>query len=484
VPGRTGRSRAKWGNGSKVVFGVLSAVEIESSNFSNLTSNDSVVFFYPCGKVLLSPSKSPSSCYMDSVTRTRPLSVIHRLKNRISNLRTRYGISVSARAEVRRERRADPRVDVPIDSAIAEALAWIGRAQDHSLSADGGVARHYCLINGWGTSYPETTGYIIPTVIREARLSGDSGMKDRARKMLDWLLSIQMPNGAFQGGAIGQSPVVPVTFNTGQILMGLAAGVSEFGPTYRNAMTSAADWLVQTQDPDGCWRKGHAPFARQGEKAYETHVAWGLFEAARVEPGRGYAEAAVRNLHWARSLQNAEGWFEDCCLTDPSEPLTHTIGYVLRGLVEAYLFTRDKKILEAAQRTAEGILKILRSDGYLPGRLSSSWEATVSWCCLTGSAQIAICWLLLYLETGDDRFRRAAVSVNRYIRGTVRLEGPPETRGAIKGSFPVSGRYSPFQYPNWACKFFIDANRLEKTVCEDKGESSVPLRARTVCLAD
>jgi hypothetical protein len=82
---------------------------------------------------------------------------------------------------------------------------------------------------------------------------------------------------------------------------------------YRNAMISAADWLVQTQDPDGCWRRGHAQFARQGVKAYETHVAWGLFEAARVEPGRGYGEAAIRNLQWALSLQNAEGWFEDCC---------------------------------------------------------------------------------------------------------------------------------------------------------------------------
>ena len=49
----------------------------------------------------------------------------------------------------------------------AEALAWIARAQDHSLSADGGVARHYCLVTGWGTSYPETTGYIVPTIIRE-----------------------------------------------------------------------------------------------------------------------------------------------------------------------------------------------------------------------------------------------------------------------------------------------------------------------------
>ena len=118
-----------------------------------------------------------------------------------------------------------PRHDVPLDCAISEALAWIGRAQDHSASADGGVARHFCLVNGWSTSYPETTGYIIPTVIREARASEDADLLDRAKAMLDWLVSIQMASGAFQGGTVTDSPVVPVTFNTGQILMGLAAGV-------------------------------------------------------------------------------------------------------------------------------------------------------------------------------------------------------------------------------------------------------------------
>ena len=277
---------------------------------------------------------------------------------RVSGLRSRYGLSLAARAEMRRERKAEtPHHDVPLDCAISEALAWIGRAQDHSLSADGGVARHFCLVNGWSTSYPETTGYIIPTVIREARVSEDAGLLDRAKAMLDWLVSIQMPSGAFQGGTVTDSPVVPVTFNTGQILMGLAAGVSEFGTTYLDPMVRAADWLVDTQDGDGCWRGHSSPFVEQGEKTYDAHASWGLFEAARIRPGRGYAEAAMRNVYWALTHQNAGGWFAHCCLTDPVNPLSHTIGYVLRGLVEAYLFSGDKKVLEAATKTAEGAIR-------------------------------------------------------------------------------------------------------------------------------
>jgi hypothetical protein len=418
------------------------------------------------------------------VTDTQILGLAQRAKSKLLELRIRHGISSAARAEAKREQRAESRQDVPVDLAIREGLAWLGRAQDQSRSADGGVARHYCLVTGWGDSYPETTGYIIPTLIREARISGDSSLLDRAQKMLDWLVSIQMPSGAFQGGTIGESPVVPVTFNTGQTLIGLAAGVNEFGAAYRNAMVNAADWLVGTQDPDGCWRKYSTPFAAPGEKAYEAHVSWGLLEAARLEPGRGYAEAAMRNMHWVLSHQNSGGWFSNCCLSDPVNPLTHTLGYVLRGLIAGYEFSGDAKILHEVCLTAEGALGTLRPDCFLPGRIDSQWRGTVSWACLTGTVQMAACWLLLYRATGDVRFRNAGLIANRYVRSTVNFDGPPETRGAVKGSFPVSGAYSPFQYPNWACKFFIDAHSLERTICEEESEPAVPFHARAACPAD
>jgi hypothetical protein len=407
---------------------------------------------------------------------------VKRIDRRVSDWRCRHGISVAAQREIRREREQANGAEASIDDHLSAALAWIGRAQDHSGSADGGVASQYCLVTGWSTSYPETTGYIIPTVIREARLSGDVMLLERARNMLDWLVGIQMRSGAFQGGPMSDSPTVPVTFNTGQILMGLAAGVTEFGDAYRKPMTLAADWLVATQDADGCWRKHSSPFVGDGDKTYDAHASWGLLEAARIDPNRGYAEAAMRNVWWALSHQNDQGWFANCCLTDPLNPLTHTIGYVLRGLVEAYRFTRDERILQAALKTAEGALQALRPDGFLPGRIDEAWRGVVSWSCLTGAAQIAICWFMLFEETGDVRFRDAARIANVYVRRTVRLDGPLETRGAVKGSFPVSGGYMTFQYPNWATKFFIDANRMEASVCGDQEcEATAPLLYRAAC---
>ena len=106
----------------------------------------------------------------------------------------------------------------------------------------------------------------------------------------------------------------------------------------------------------------------------------------------------------------------------------------------------------------------IRHEGILPGRLDSNWRGAVPWVCLTGSSQIAHCWLTLYQLTGDARYRDAAYAANRYVRRTIKVEGPPETRGAVKGAFPVSGEYFPYQYPNWACKFSVDSNLLEKAV--------------------
>jgi hypothetical protein len=378
---------------------------------------------------------------------------VQRLKKQLAPLT----LPRPAHSERREDLQGLPAIDPGVEQAIDAGIAWLSLAQDRSISSDGGVARHYSLIYGWGPSYPETTGYIIPTMLAYARLRGNDLVRNRARRMLDWLVSIQTPCGGFQGGTVSADRVVPVTFNTGQILIGLARGVDEFG-LYRASMRRAADWLVETQDPDGCWRKHPTPFASPGEKTYETHVAWGLLEAARVEPDSPYADAALTNVCWALGRQHDNGWLADCCLTNPSQPLTHTLGYALRGIIEAYRFSRDTLYLRAAQKTADGLLEAMGQDGFLPGRLHPDWRPAVSWACLTGTVQIAHCWLMLYQYTQQHSYRAAAFAANRYVRRTMKTQGVPETLGGIKGSFPVSGDYGQYQYLNWAAKFFVDSN--------------------------
>jgi hypothetical protein len=275
-------------------------------------------------------------------------------------------------------------------------------------------------------------------------------------------VKIQLRCGGFQGGQVDATPVAPVTFNTGQILLGLAAGARDFGEPYTTAMRRAADWLVATQESDGCWRRYPSPFVAPGEKAYDSHTSWGLLEAARVDPNRGYAESALKNVRWALTNQRYNGWVAQCDLSDDDPPLTHTLGYFLRGVLEAYRFSGEADLLTRAKSTADGLRGVLRPDGSLPGRLRSDWSPAVTSVCLTGSVQVAHCWLLLYQFLGDTRYDEAGIAANRFVRRCVRVHGDADTRGAVKGSFPISGDYNPYEYLNWAAKFFIDSQLLER----------------------
>lgn len=387
------------------------------------------------------------------------LQLLKSLKNQFSS---GSALTAMAKAELDADRRGLPLSDPGPEAVIAVCTRWLCMAQDKSASRDGGVARDFSLQKGWATSYPETTGYIIPTMITLARRNGDPMLHERARRMLDWCVAIQFADGGFQGGKIDAIPKVPVTFNTGQILIGLAAGAAEYGdPRYLDAMHRAAAWLRDSLDPDGCWRKHPTPFAKPGEKAYETHVAWGLFEAERVAPGHGYGEAGLRQVDWALTKQQPNGWFGSNCLTDAEHPLTHTIGYVLRGVLEAHLLSGRADLLQAAVRSGNSLVDAIGADGYLAGRLGCDFKPAVDYVCLTGSVQIAHCLFLLHRLTGEARYLEVGRKLTAFVRRTVRFDGLEDAVGGIKGSFPVDGDYGQWEYLNWAAKFCIDANLLE-----------------------
>ena len=89
---------------------------------------------------------------------------------------------------------------------------------------------------------------------------------------------------------------------------------------------------------------------------------------------------------------------------------------------------------------------------------------TARYACLTGIVQMALCWLRLAHITSKPVYRAAAARAIDYVKRTQRLDHQdPAIRGAIAGSFPIWGRYSRFEYPNWAAKFFVDALIMSET---------------------
>ncbi|HXK94408.1 MAG TPA: prenyltransferase/squalene oxidase repeat-containing protein, partial [bacterium] len=313
----------------------------------------------------------------------------------------------AARNAVLRDMRGIAKQDPGTETVLQAGFDWLARAQDRSSSADGGVSRHFNLLTGWDSSYPETTGYILNTWVERASTPGHADLEPRIQKAVDWLCSIQLPEGGFPGGVIGENQTVPVVFNTGQIVLGLAATASTFNKG-RAALIRAADWLVAMQGADGGWHRGERPYAPAGAHTSETHVAWGLIEAAKVTGNSAYSNAALKNVHWALSLQSPTGWFNRCSFWEPDRTLTHTIGYVLRGVLEAWRFTSDSRLLAAARLTADALMRAQRKDGSIPGCFNSNWNPTAQWICLTGVSQIALCWMRIYETTREPRYLNAA----------------------------------------------------------------------------
>ena len=350
-----------------------------------------------------------------------------------------------------------------VEEHLAAAAEWILRAQ--RATPDDGVAHSYDVrARRWRESYPETTGYIIPTLYDYANYFNAPPYRDAATRMAKWEVQVQLPGGGVQAGVIGADVVEPTIFNTGQVLFGLSRAALETGDeSIRAALERAADWLVGAQDPDGCWRKFPSPFTTTKVAAYNTRSAFGLIRAFDAVPKEGYLHAAARNVQWAIGQARANGWLPGNCLTHNADDsaLTHTLAYSIRGLLEVGVRLGKNEYAEHAVRMASAIARAQRPDGSLPAYFRPDWSAKSRWSCVTGNAQMAINWLRLQRITGDSRLRQYAVAANRFNMSVQDLETPDmNIRGAIKGSHPIDGGYMTWRYPNWAAKFFMDALML------------------------
>jgi hypothetical protein len=388
------------------------------------------------------------------------------------SLHGRYRASLWANPLARRELRAERRGGYPLARDPAEhlvaAIDWLVRAQD--ATPDGGISRGYCLAwtpywqrRGWQPSYPETTGYILSTFFDAASRLGRPELRERARRMADWEIDVQLPSGAVQGGVIGErAEPTPAVFNTGQVILGWIRAHRELGSeAYLEAARRAADWLLSVQDADGGFAKGRSEFSRSDCTSYYTRVAWPLCALGEYLSEERYVEAGLRGLEHCLARQQANGWFAENCLSDPERPLLHTIAYAMRGALEVGLLLGRQDYVERAARTARALAERQRPGGGLAGRFARDWSEAASWECLTGDVQTAIVWWKLGRALGEPELCERARAATRFVmRSQNRAAPEPGVAGGIRGSFPCDGDYGRYEVLNWATKFFADALML------------------------
>ena len=292
---------------------------------------------------------------------------------------------------------------IPTECALRLLIDWILNAQ----RPDGGVAAYYSLLTGYSDSYPEVTGYIIPTLYDFSTTTGDPVPREAAERATHWLLSLQLPSGAFPAGLHAPtSDPQPSAFNTGQILQGLVRAHRETRSETEKAeilerAQRAGTWLAQIQQPEGSWI---GPAAYQGSAhTYYSMVSWALAQLAAESNDPRHAAAADRNIDWVLGQARPTGWIDGINLEGHPTYL-HFIAYVIQGILECGILRHREDAIQVAKKSAWVLLRKFETHKRLLGTYEPDFTRGQKFSCLTGNAQMSCVWLRLGEVTGDLRY--------------------------------------------------------------------------------
>lgn len=350
------------------------------------------------------------------------------------------------------------------NGALNISLNWLLKSIDPKT---GGSRANYSILfngpKGWSGPYPETTGYIIPTFLNASqKMNGFEELKDKALKMGEWLLSIQMSDGAFPGNIYYPGkPQTKSIFNTGQIILGLTRLYDETNDhRFLHSATLAAKWLAVNQASDGTWKEYN--YVKDFSPSYYSRVSWPILKVFERTNDENLKEAALRNLRQIQTQQLPNGFIQGAGFKPDSYVFLHTLAYTIRGFIESAMILDDARLWHTGFSFAEKLMRHFEIQGKFYGAYYPDFSGVKWYECLTGNVQMAIIWLRVYKQTGDIRFLNAASkAIDSVEKHQVKSSWNKNIIGAIAGSSPIYGRYMFGRYPNWAAKFYCDALMLE-----------------------
>ena len=338
-----------------------------------------------------------------------------------------------------------------LNSRLQKAMDFLCRGIEFHRGR--GISHSYSFwlnpVKGWHESYPEVTGYAIPTLLSTSRYHNTVRLEGLAMRCAEWLLSIQHEDGWFYSGV--KRSQGPSFFNSAMILFGLDSAYQFFGEEkYLDAMEKTLVWMESIQESDGAFLK-HA-YSEAFQPAYYSRAAWAIKKATRRFEHRDFSAMGER------LVLNLKPYFLDdrilnCGFHRDEGAFLHTVAYALRGGMECNRFKKDDFNLS--------FLNVLmdkrQSRGVWPGRIAfrdTGVEYDFSFRCLTGEAQMSILLLLTENQAWHDIAESTILDLMKFQGKT----GPK--RGGLPGSSPLWGAYMKWRYPTWATKFYVDAIQL------------------------
>jgi len=291
-------------------------------------------------------------------------------------------------------------------SGFESAMGWVKR----NMVEGKGIIVH----SRQRTPYPEVTGYFLPTL-------HEWGEASLARSCTDWLVSIQLPDGAFPA-----PDGVPYSFDTAQVIRGLCAAHTH-GHAVEGPIRKACDWMLTQIGAGG--RLNTPSTALWGDIANDLIHIYAVFPM--ISAGRLLAEPMYVDAgRYVQAYYTAQ--------TDIAafNRLSHFHAYAMEALWELEEF-------ELARQGMAEVEKAQRRDGSIPA------YPDVDWICSTGIAQYAGVWYRMGNRACADRAMKY-------------LERIQNQSGGFFGSYGNGAKYIAGAEISWAVKYFLDAYALKR----------------------
>lgn len=362
----------------------------------------------------------------------------------------------------------EPGSEQRTDAYLTAVVDWVGRAQD--AWPGGGVSSRYDLRAGrFLTPYPETTGYLIPSMLDVSRLRGDAALADRCRRAADWLVRRQAADGSIDCGFTDEpAPAdkrVVILFDCAAILQGFVAMYRHArADTYATAADRLAQFLVDRQLPGGGWNELlYFPYFG----SHNALVGAALIEAGLALDRPAFVEAGTKCLDLIRKNILPNGFISGCHFTADAtgtSAFLHPLAYTVEGFVRSSRLLNRDDYRAAVEATLAALLRRFEVGRAMPAsHYDEHWRRQTTYSAVDADCQIAMLWFLFSRATGDLRFANSALKMMDLIRDRIAIDAgaPDGVRGGLPGSFPIQGDNQRHTCINWAAKYFIDASLLE-----------------------
>jgi len=335
-----------------------------------------------------------------------------------------------------------------VEKALRSNLDWIVKSFEANEGHQGSSGKR-TVLGQWEAPYPETTGYLIPTLLECSSYNGN--LKQIALSQLVFFKSIQNEDGSFFQSLDNKEPII---FDTAQIVFGLMALSPHVVPydDIKNVARKAVIWMHEQLDDEGKFVDNN--YVENYNPAYYARIAMAMTQGEAAHFSK-ITKKTKNFIFRISDLQNDQLMFDNAGFHPDQVAYTHTIAYSLRGLWECSLDINNRKLTRKIIRSIDKLSDLILTEGKVAGSYNTKWKGDYSFVCSAGNAQLAVLYLLVYQRTENNKYLQVVPLLLKPLMAAQRTL--PLNKGAVPSSIPIWGPYQKWSYTNWTQKFYADA---------------------------